>query len=280
MAAIGSEPNGRKRILFVAGDGSRKTIRLGKVTVKQAEAFRVKAEALIGASITGNVDAETSRWLAGLDDRTHDRLSAVGLVKPRDGGRALLGAFIDQYLAQRTDVKPGTMLVMKQAQRWLVKFLGENTPLASITPADADAYRAYMLGEKRAKATVVKWCRYARHFFQVACRRRLIAENPFVHLKGSIRGNPARRVFIPATDARKVIDACPDAQWRLLIALARFGGLRIPSEALALTWADVDFAGERFVVRSSKTEHHADGGIRIVPMFPELVEHFQAAFDA
>ena len=47
MATIGSDANGRKRILFVAGDGTRKTVRLGKVTMKQAEAFKVKVEAVI-----------------------------------------------------------------------------------------------------------------------------------------------------------------------------------------------------------------------------------------
>jgi integrase len=67
-------------------------------------------------------------------------------------------------------------------------------------------------------------------------------------------------------------------QW-LLIALARWGGLRIPSEALALTWQDIDFAGKRFIVRASKTAHHTDGGIRVVPMFPEIAEHLQRVFD-
>jgi integrase len=55
--------------------------------------------------------------------------------------------------------------------------------------------------------------------------------------------------------------------------------LRTPTEPLALTWRDVDFEHGRFIIRSSKTEHHADGGVRIVPMFPELVEHFQRVFD-
>jgi integrase len=45
-----------------------------------------------------------------------------------------------------------------------------------------------------------------------------------------------------------------------------------------LTWRDVDFEHSRFIVRASKTEHHADGGIRVVPMFPELAEHFAAVF--
>jgi hypothetical protein len=50
MATIGSDPNGRKRILFVAGDGTRKTIRLGKASMRQAETFKVKVEDLVGAA--------------------------------------------------------------------------------------------------------------------------------------------------------------------------------------------------------------------------------------
>ena len=46
MASIGKDRNGRKRILFVAEHGSRKTIRLGKANMRQAEAFKVKVEAL------------------------------------------------------------------------------------------------------------------------------------------------------------------------------------------------------------------------------------------
>lgn len=103
--------------------------------------------------------------------------------------------------------------------------------------------------------------------------------NPFGHIKGAVKGDPARRCFVPGDIVMKVIDVAPDPQWKLLIGLARWGGLRIPSEALALTWQDVDFENRRFIVRASKTEHHEDGGVRVVPMFPELVPLFQAVFD-
>jgi integrase len=106
-----------------------------------------------------------------------------------------------------------------------------------------------------------------------------VDENPFAHIKGSVRGNTTRRRFVPGRDVLKVMNAAPDPQWKLLLALARWGGLRIPSEALALTWRDVNFEQGRFIIRSSKTEHHEDGGVRMVPMFPELVEHFQKVFD-
>ena len=60
---------------------------------------------------------------------------------------------------------------------------------------------------------------------------------------------------------------------------ARWCGLRCSSEILRLKWQDIDFASDRFIVHASKTAHHADGGVRTVPMFPELKPLFQSAFD-
>jgi integrase len=77
----------------------------------------------------------------------------------------------------------------------------------------------------------------------------------------------------------KVLAACPDAQWRVIVALSRFGGLRCPSDQLALTWGDIDWEANRMTVRSPKTEHHAGGDCRVVPIFPELRPHLEAAFD-
>src|SRR5262245_7953961 len=107
MATVGNDPNGFKRILFVAPDGKRKTIRLGKVTAKQAAAFKVKVEALIGQAITGVADDEVFRWLAGLDAQVYGRLVAVGLAKRREGGGQTLGALLAGYIAGRkADAKP------------------------------------------------------------------------------------------------------------------------------------------------------------------------------
>ena len=81
MASISRESNGRRRILFVAGDGKRKTIRLGKVNQRTAEAAKVKIEALVAASLTGHaVDNDTARWLAELDQAMLDKLCKVGLI--------------------------------------------------------------------------------------------------------------------------------------------------------------------------------------------------------
>jgi integrase len=72
--------------------------------------------------------------------------------------------------------------------------------------------------------------------------------------------NTTREHFVTREVIQKVLDTCPDAQWRLLAALSRYGGLRCPSEHLAMRLGDVDWEQDRLLVRSPKTEHHPGGG--------------------
>ena len=70
-------------------------------------------------------------------------------------------------------------------------------------------------------------------------------------MKGvSVKANKEREFFVTQAMARRVLDACPDNEWRLLFALCRFGGLRCPSEPLALRWGDMDW--ER--IQDARTE--------------------------
>jgi hypothetical protein len=82
MASIANDPNGRRRILFVAPDESRKTIRLGKCDRKSAEAIARHVEALLAAKIGGQpVPRDTAAWLANIGVALRDKLAAVGLVE-------------------------------------------------------------------------------------------------------------------------------------------------------------------------------------------------------
>jgi integrase len=76
-----------------------------------------------------------------------------------------------------------------------------------------------------------------------------------------------------------VLDACPDHNWKCIVVLARYGGLRCPSEVLSLRWQDIDWAGNRIIVTSPKTEHHAGKASRTIPLFPELRPYLEKAFE-
>ncbi len=109
---------------------------------------------------------------------------------------------------------------------------------------------------------------------------RLITENPFADMGDcSVKSNKSRQFFLLREDADKVLAACPDNEWRLIFALARFGGLRTPSETLLLRWDDVDWERGRLLIRSPKTEHHEGKDSRFVPIFPELRPYLDTAWE-
>jgi integrase len=230
---------------------------------------------------TSGIDAETARWLADLPDDIYCKLVAVELAEPRaeTGSGMSIGELCDQYLASRTDVRERTLSVYQQTRRNLVEFLGADKPLVEITPYDAEQWRRYLTEEGLATATARKRTQVAKQFLRSAVKRNAIHSNPFAELKSSAVTNPARQFFVSQTIAEKVLSACPDPEWRLLFSLARYGGVRVPSEALALRWQDVNWAENRILIHARKTERHEGKGERWIPMFPELLAPLRECFE-
>jgi integrase len=94
---------------------------------------------------------------------------------------------------------------------------------------------------------------------------------------GSFKNKKSKRK-ITMDEYRKLLDACPNQEWRSIMALARIGGLRCPSELQQLRWADVDFESRWFLVKSPKTERHNEQDERQVPLFPDLREELEKHF--
>lgn len=280
MASISTDSRGNRRILFVDQDGKRKPIRLGKLPMKATEVIKIRVENLVAAKIGGGGwDADTARWVAALGDDLAGKLAAVGLIPKRS--RSNVGTFVKSYVEDRkADTKPRTHWKLKQAGELLTEFLGAETRLQDVAPSQADDYRRWLapkMGDNSARRILGR----AKQFLRAAVRARLITENPFGDLKGlAVQANRARDFNVTPEMAEKVNEACPDGQWRLLFALARWGGLRVPSEPLAITWNDIDWARDRFRVSSIKTEHHDGHSERWVPIFPELLPHLREAWEA
>lgn len=278
MASISRDENGTRRIQFVAGDGKRRTVRLGAVTAKQAEAVRVRIEQLASALVTGIMDPEAAAWVKGLDARMHDRLARVGLVPARIRIRTTLGGLLAAFF-ETLSVKPGTLTTYAQTRASLEAHFGAGALLTTIGTLEAERWRQAMKESGLSEATVSKRVKTARQVFRRAVKWSMIPANPLDDVKAGAQTNRERMHYVTPDDAAKVLEACPDHEWRLLFALSRFGGLRCPSEHLALTWADVDWAGNRILVRSAKTEGHDGRAYRYVPLFPELLPHLREAFE-
>jgi len=267
------------KIQFQGADGGRRSLRIGRWRRSDATAIQRHVDALVAAAIGGqSLPRATAAWLGDVGPMLYDRMARVGLVEPREF--ASLGEFINGYIEGRKDVKATTRLTFDRARNHLAEHFGETRDLRTITAGDADDWWNWMTGERGlSKNTARKSVSIAKQFFAAARRKGLMDGDPLSHLSGFVRSNRERLRFIDLGTAASVMAACPDAEWRLLFALGRFGGLRIPSEVREFRWSDVDWERDRFAVHASKTEHHEDGGVRLVPIFAELHDLLRDAFE-
>ena len=156
----------------------------------------------------------------------------------------------------------------------LEEYFGERT----LDALDVDAARDYVAAIDRrvdsgaiSGATRAGYIRDVKAVFNWAVAKGIIAKNPFDGIKkGSFR-NEARKVYIDQERTRAVLEACWNSnsplEWRALFALARFQGLRVPSETRALRWQDVDFDRRLLSITSQKTARYEGKGRRVMPLF-------------
>jgi len=268
----------RKRSSRVAVwvDGKRQYFPLGQVTKKVAERFANNIEQLIyerrcNVALSRNV----ANWLVDLDDIHYELLASLGFAESRNAP-AIISNFIDAYISGRTDVTAARRAKLHNVKSRLLEHFGD-VEITSITAGDADEYGRWLL-TRLAPATAHKECQVVSQFFRHAFRKELIARNPFDGISVGQATNDDRRVFVDRDVFAKVLDACPDGQWRSVAALARYGGLRCASEIALLKWSDILWDEKRFVVTSPKTARYGKGS-RTVPIFPELSPFLEEAYD-
>ena len=124
----------------------------------------------------------------------------------------------------------------------------------------------------------MKRLQFVRQFFAYAVRCEWIEKNPFASVSHQGGDPRERQRYITEEETRKLIDAAPNWVWRTIIALARYGGLRTPSETLSLPLANLDWEHGAMTVISPKTEGHGLGQ-RVVPMFARLRPYLDEAWD-
>ena len=274
LATIGNDQGGLRRILFYAADGSRKTIRLGKCSKRDAESLKIRVEALLSAELTGgSLDRETSMWLGNVDSRLRSKLETVGLVEPLvpipAKASETMAQCIDDFIGRVGKTKkPGTIAVWKQVKNNLLKHMPDGIALDKVTKGHAKQFHEAMKLRKLAGLTIAKHVRISRQIFQDSLEWQKIPINPFAGVKASC-AIPRNNVEVPRGTIDKILPHC-DQIWKTIVALSRYGGLRCPSEVLSLQWSHVDFENGLIHIPEPKVEHHEGRGIRVCPLFPEL----------
>lgn len=253
----------QRREIYLAGSGKR--------AERMATSVAGHCESLAQAK-ANNVPADPAAvaWASGTEGKLRENLVTWGLADPvnpklvTDEGR-LLGPFVDAYLASRTDWAKKTGENHRQVNNYLKQYFGPACVMKAITIGDAERWHRW-LSEScgLSPATVSKHGKRAKMMFEAAVKDRLLPSNPFATLKAGKESNSDRHRFIDPGTSAKVLAACPNAEWRLIFSLCRWGGLRCPSEVVGLRWSDVDWATGRMRIDSQKT------GVRFCPIFPEI----------
>ena len=277
MASIIRRKNGLKAVQFLGSDSKRKTVGLGKCSDSAAADKKRLVEAILSTQGLGDpLDAQTLRWIKTLSDVLRDKFADVGLLPRRD--QTTLGAFAADYIERRHDLKEQTLVLYQRTRNLLLNHFGDEKPIRDISQGDGDDFRLFLLGRKLSENTVRKHCSRAKTMFKSAIRKRMIEDNPFEDTPISVRTDTKKFHYVTREQIQVIIDAAPDAEWRLIIALCRYGGLRCPSEVLKLRWRDIHWKSGRFTVHSPKTEHHGKD-CRDVPLFPELLPYLEDVFE-
>lgn len=273
MASFSKQPNGTYRIEFFL-NGKRKSIRPRLTNERQVEKLTKRIESLITAKATNEpVDVETAKWVSGISDVIHKKLVKVGLVKERI--RFTVGEIINKMLESKASLKPNTQRNLRQATTKFITHFGLETQIEEITPEDVKKW-IDLLRQSMANAYLNRTIKYAKQIFNFAIELNAIQTTPMAKIKAGTMANPNRLTYVSKETIEKVISVCPSAEFRLVIAFARYAGLRCPSELVTLRWEDINWNTNRFIVRASKTAHLENGGIRELPIFADLRPHLTA----
>ena len=249
--------------------GRRCQIYLGKVTKAGAETVRRNVERLMASNNVGiEPDPQIQAWLALCDARFRAKLQAAGLLakwKPSTAS-PMLSIVWDAYIAKRADFAPSTTKGFRTARKHAIAILGDRL-ISEITVADAKIF-AIKMADKFEPTTAKKHVERVKQIMQDAVDSRLLPTNPFAGVNLRSKIDRSKDYHLTEADAMKVLDKLGSIHAKTAFVLARFAGLRIPHELVALTWKHVDFENHRIMIpKETKTKE------RVIPMVPIVYEH-------
>ena len=285
MPSAYPNPAGEYQVQFKGIDGKRKTIWLGKVDEDFVDEFKLRVGRLLKSLRESRpLDTVTQAWLESLDGRFRQRLADKGLIQEHPV--LTIENLCDYCIRQSDGVAPRTLQKLVDTKANLLDHFGTQRTIYQVSPGDADEWRRWLakLGRRPvpgplAEITVSKRVQQARSFFLAAVRKRWLSANPFDGVRVNASTPSDRLRFVDRETIAKLMEAA-DPETRLLIALARYLGLRTPSETRPLEWGWINWEAGHLRVLDSKRRKHGDKKWRFPPLFPEVQQLLWDAYNS
>lgn len=157
-----------------------------------------------------------------------------------------------------------------------LKWLGPDRskkPLESVTPQHVRQWRESLQDAGRAGKTVLAYLKDLGGAYRAAIREGLVSFNPCSALEAIDTSDSMERKPFSLEEVASLLTATPSPEWRGLILVAAFTGLRL-GDAAKLSWQSVDLAAKQITLIPSKTkkkkrEVH-------IPIQPDLLAYLES----
>jgi integrase len=176
------------------------------------------------------------------------------------------------------DSSKATMARYKSHTEAFLAWLGDERrkkPLESVTPQHVREWRESLQDAGRAGKTVLSYVKDLGAIYRAAMREGIVSFNPCGTAISDIDTSDSHaRTNFKDAELKAILKAAPSVEWKGLILVAAYTGLRL-ADAARLTWDKVDLQAKLITTKPSKSRKKKKREVRI-PIHPELLAYFES----
>jgi len=260
----------------------------GYTTKKEAQtaANRLEREALAEAgagdehaeAILSKVREAGELALKGRLNPAHAR-RLIGEIMEASGQGTLQERSCKEWMAEwlkekTATTKPATVAFYKSTTKDFLGYLGDRAEnhLETVSSADIRSYRDSVVANGRTGKTANHKLKCLRSIFGDAVKASALLQNPASAVKQVNEDDSTSRVPFTLEEVAKLIEVAPDAEWRGMILLGAFTGIRL-GDCASLKSGNLDL--ERNLVRLMPQKSDRKKKVIEIPLHPEVVAFFK-----
>jgi len=204
--------------------------------------------------------------------------ASTGEVMPAE---KTIAGWLQEWLKQKAaTTKPATQARYKASVKAVLTHLGEEQsalPLDSLTIGKLREFRDKLKAEGRTSKTTNHYLKDVNSALLAAAKEGHIQRSPADNLEPLPEEDSTTREPLTFDQVAKILQAAPSEDWRGVILLGAFGGLRL-GDAAQITRGCIDLQEKviRFKPQKTARKKEAKKAPILLPMHAELVRYFES----
>lgn len=255
------DTGGLKQVRKSTGQTNKKLAMAAAIELERTAQGTIKAgtdASRLAKAVLAEAVAEIEReTFTGLSARKH-LAKLLSLATGEELKSYTLETWTSEWLRRKSrDSSKATMARYNGHLDAFLDWLGDERrkkPLESVTPQHVREWRESLQDAGRAGKTVLSYVKDLGAVYRAAIREGLVSFNPCSTAISDVETSDSidRKPF-SGQEVAALLKAAPTEEWRGLILVAAFTGLRL-GDAARLSWASVDLEAKRITLVPSKTK--------------------------